>query len=319
MASQGKFRLRISGTDNPVDLSPGVTTIGRQTENRIVLAHKLVSRQHATIDVTDSGCLLKDLESANGTFLNGTRLASQKQVPVQIGDKIRIGEFELSLERQEARQPTRQSKPEAVTTKFPREDAFARKRAGMIPPPPPVPPVGIPVKTHPLLPDPGQPPPGLSHQSRVLINYLPDIYQDETDGFLSRYLAIFEAILFPIQWQIDNFDLFLDSATVPTAFLPWLESWFRISLEPGWSEESRRSFLKEASRIYARLGTRWSLSRTLEIYSGVPPTIRELEEPAFSFTVELPFVRGKFPHEIIEQLINMNKPAFTTYEVVYKE
>ncbi|WP_307342490.1 FHA domain-containing protein [Metabacillus malikii] len=46
-------------------------TIGRESSNDIALAHSLVSRKHAQIFVEKNDIFVKDLNSTNGTFLNG--------------------------------------------------------------------------------------------------------------------------------------------------------------------------------------------------------------------------------------------------------
>jgi putative peptide zinc metalloprotease protein len=71
-------------------LAQGTTKIGRMDNNNIVLIDEQVSRHHAAIDRDSAGrYLVKDLQSTNGTYLNGVRL----RVPsiVEAGDELRIG------------------------------------------------------------------------------------------------------------------------------------------------------------------------------------------------------------------------------------
>jgi serine/threonine-protein kinase len=63
-------------------------TIGRDRSCSIVLGHPAVSRRHAIIIVTDSTFLLEDLKSANGTYVNNTRV---ERASVKPGDIIRFG------------------------------------------------------------------------------------------------------------------------------------------------------------------------------------------------------------------------------------
>jgi hypothetical protein len=65
------------------------TTIGRAPENEIVVPNQEVSRRHARIVVVDSGYVLRDLGSPNGTFVNGTRVTSDQRL--RDGDKITVG------------------------------------------------------------------------------------------------------------------------------------------------------------------------------------------------------------------------------------
>ena len=77
-------------------IRPGTTTIGRSDENNIVVADPRVSRQHAKITVDETGTLLTDLGSANGTFVNGDMV--QGATKMKLGDVVDFGgaeEFRL--------------------------------------------------------------------------------------------------------------------------------------------------------------------------------------------------------------------------------
>jgi phage tail-like protein len=161
-------------------------------------------------------------------------------------------------------------------------------------------------------------PPGLSTHSRRLLSYLPGIYHTD---FMARFLGIFESILTPIEWNVDNFDLYLHPGTAPTGFMPWLANWFEIAFDPTWSEAQRRTLLAEAHQIYARRGTRWALSRVLEIYTGRKPEIIDLgegQEPC-TFTVKLPLRKRDANQELIAAITDANKPAHTTYTLEFKQ
>lgn len=160
-------------------------------------------------------------------------------------------------------------------------------------------------------------PPGLSTHSRRLLSYLPGIYHTD---FTARFLGIFESILTPIEWNVDNFDLYLDPGTAPVGFMPWLANWFEITFDPSWNEAQRRTLLKEAHQIYACRGTRRALARVLEIYTGHKPEIIDLDEDQepFTFTVKLPLRSGEVNRELAERIIDANKPAHTGYTLAFK-
>ncbi len=63
-------------------------TIGRDRSCSIVLGHPAVSRRHAILIVTDSSFVLEDLKSANGTYVNNTRV---ERATIKPGDIIRFG------------------------------------------------------------------------------------------------------------------------------------------------------------------------------------------------------------------------------------
>lgn len=57
-----------------------------------------VSRRHAIITPDQGAYLLEDLSSANGTFINGRRIAPQSPTPIQHGDELRFGTLILRFE-----------------------------------------------------------------------------------------------------------------------------------------------------------------------------------------------------------------------------
>ncbi len=69
-----------------------VVNIGRSKDNDIVLENLSVSRNHARVRLEGERWILLDLESANGTFLNGVRI---KKTDLQDGDVVEIGKHSL--------------------------------------------------------------------------------------------------------------------------------------------------------------------------------------------------------------------------------
>jgi hypothetical protein len=65
-----------------------LTTIGRTRHNDIQIDAPSVSRKHAQIALTESGYMVRDLGSENGTFVNGERVAEQ---PLTDGDLLHFG------------------------------------------------------------------------------------------------------------------------------------------------------------------------------------------------------------------------------------
>ncbi len=82
--------LIIQGTDKDrlFDLYDGENLVGRQ-RCTVRLADETVSRRHARLVPQNGGWLLEDLGSANGTYLNGVKVA--RPMPVNRGDQIRCG------------------------------------------------------------------------------------------------------------------------------------------------------------------------------------------------------------------------------------
>lgn len=72
-------------------------TIGRETDNDVIVDNKLASRHHAMIQKIKNAYFLKDENSTNGTFLNGVRIPKDKYVKLSPGDKITIGNMSLVI------------------------------------------------------------------------------------------------------------------------------------------------------------------------------------------------------------------------------
>ena len=74
-------------------LMDGEHIVGREPDVTVWLDSPRVSRHHARILVNDAGATIGDLESKNGTFVRGVRLAAP--TVLEAGDEIRIGPFRL--------------------------------------------------------------------------------------------------------------------------------------------------------------------------------------------------------------------------------
>ena len=83
-----------------VKLEKERTTVGRGSQADLVLRDEIASRQHAEIMhlCVETNCVeyyVNDLDSTNGTFLNGAKVTSQQLL--QDGDKIKIGNHLLKF------------------------------------------------------------------------------------------------------------------------------------------------------------------------------------------------------------------------------
>jgi hypothetical protein len=85
--------------DHVYSLRPTATTIGRKRENDVWLKDNQVSRFHAEIREIAGKFAIIDLDSSNGTRLNGDRIVSNKPHPLTEGDEIKIGNSTLILRR----------------------------------------------------------------------------------------------------------------------------------------------------------------------------------------------------------------------------
>ena len=70
------------------ELTRDIVTIGRGPSNQIVIDHPTVSAQHALLLRVRDSYSLKDLNSTNGTQINGVSITDAE---LKDGDKIRFG------------------------------------------------------------------------------------------------------------------------------------------------------------------------------------------------------------------------------------
>jgi phage tail-like protein len=342
MTQEFTYRLHVEGPEESrfFQIPVGTTTIGRQEGSDLELIHEHVSRQHARLVCTNTECQIVDQRSSNGTRLNGQRLKPHTPEQLDHNAVIRIGPYKLAVEKIPLSSPRHLEVQPAVPLLGPAKVQKAPVRPEVDLPPleiepaaelavdqteraaSPWPPfTGPPARPEPPSNGDERPLPDHSSNGHHLLSYLPDIYRTR---FMARFLGIFESVMMPIEWNVDNFDLFLDPRTTLTGFLPWLSNWFGITFDPTWSEAQRRVLLAEAHRLYARRGTRWALSRVLEIYTGCKPEIVDAEEgqAPHTFRVRLS-VCGSLERTVhgnlIEAIIDAHKPAHTSYTLEFGE
>lgn len=311
------------------------------TEAAIAFDHEEISTRHALLNVTFGTCQLTDLESANGTWINERAITPGHPILLAGGDRLRFGDdviLRVHLDESVAPPTYYQS----------------LQSASYAPLAPIVPSRG------PNQVDNGRSPVYARHSQR-LINYLPDIYKaseskhqnfgtgavdtqiksffaryapeihamtgavsqvDDRESFFSRFLALFESVLDPIEWVSDNFALFLAPSTAPAEFWPWLYNWLIITFDETWSHGQKRTFMQDAPMLFAFRGTPWALKRVLEIYTGIPAdqiTIRECTDDLApnEFEVILPNANISTTH--LQSCVDKHKPAHTTGRIKIQE
>jgi pSer/pThr/pTyr-binding forkhead associated (FHA) protein len=77
---------------------PGnIKTIGRSSGAEFMVDAALVSRLHCRLSAGTTELQVDDLDSTNGTFVNGTRVTCSK---LKEGDRLGVGRVELVISRE---------------------------------------------------------------------------------------------------------------------------------------------------------------------------------------------------------------------------
>jgi len=85
----------VAGSVFPIASAP--LTVGRGAQNDVVLdGDEFASASHARVEARGDGLWVQDLDSTNGTFLNGARVVGAERMSP--GDILRVGETDLQAE-----------------------------------------------------------------------------------------------------------------------------------------------------------------------------------------------------------------------------
>jgi pSer/pThr/pTyr-binding forkhead associated (FHA) protein len=107
VASGPALRIRSTsgGAERLFPLRAGRSLIGRAPDSDIVLDAAGVSRFHAVVVVDGSSCTVEDLNSANGTAINGERAPGARAL--RPGDVVAVGDCVLEFLHVQATVPAR--------------------------------------------------------------------------------------------------------------------------------------------------------------------------------------------------------------------
>lgn len=102
------------------------------------------------------------------------------------------------------------------------------------------------------------------------IDYLPEIYKYDykSASFTERYLYIFQSLYENMETKIDSLDLLFNPDIINREFLEWISSWIGISNAYMWNDEQLRYLLKNIVNLYKIFGTKESISKMIELYTG---------------------------------------------------
>ncbi len=100
------YTIEISRSGGDIHIQPitsGVYSIGAENGNKIVLPDASVSRRHAVLFVRDDDIVVEDLDSSNGTFIDGKAVRGRAVVPP--GGELRIGDYRIRMQAPQSSQP----------------------------------------------------------------------------------------------------------------------------------------------------------------------------------------------------------------------
>lgn len=86
-------------TGRTYELKAETTTVGRVSDNAFEIPEASVSSHHAELVLRGPDVLVRDLNSTNGTFINGDRVT---EATLKSGQILRLGTIEMRLESGEA-------------------------------------------------------------------------------------------------------------------------------------------------------------------------------------------------------------------------
>jgi hypothetical protein len=101
-------QLEAGAAVRTIELAELPVILGRQPIRGIAIVHATISREHARLFEAGGALTVADLNSSNGTFVNGERVTRRTLQP---GDVLRLGEIEL---RYEAEAPARNERQTPV-------------------------------------------------------------------------------------------------------------------------------------------------------------------------------------------------------------
>ncbi len=122
------------GQQSQYDFDKSEITIGRMKGNDIVLPKGNVSKKHSRISLDAGNLHIADLNSTNGTYVNGRKVTGEQ--PITPNDKVYIGDFILQVEAAVAANQPPKSPPQPPQ---PNQSGFGEGGAGggSMPPSPP--------------------------------------------------------------------------------------------------------------------------------------------------------------------------------------
>ena len=91
-------RVDVYWPDGPIEsyqLEKSAVAIGRSPGNDIVIDTNAVSRYHISLALKDQQVVIEDLDSVNGTYVDGSRIKAHEPLVLRGGEEIQLGDIRL--------------------------------------------------------------------------------------------------------------------------------------------------------------------------------------------------------------------------------
>src|SRR5262249_24053718 len=88
--------IRLIGPGGPIGAGPGSFVCGRAARADVRLDDRQISRSHARIKVDATSAFIEDLQTVNGTLVNGREVRARQRL--KAGDTVQFGATEFRVE-----------------------------------------------------------------------------------------------------------------------------------------------------------------------------------------------------------------------------
>ena len=166
-------------------------------------------------------------------------------------------------------------------------------------------------------------------QKEAIAQLMPAIFRSSMAGadnqtdMLTALLAVMEQLHQKTETELDQLHHRLDPDFASRDFLPFLAHWLGLGAllaEEGFfagsaGQDRLRNLLTEAAHLSHFRGTRYGITRLLEAATGVSGFHVD-EHATLPFHIVIHYLPAGRPfHNLIERIIQLEKPAYVTYEL----
>lgn len=101
------------------------------------------------------------------------------------------------------------------------------------------------------------------------LEYLPEVYQQEDDGFFERYLAVFQSLYEDLETEIDRIVQYLDYQTAPEENLNLFAEWTgRWNQNGQWEPSQLRHLIRHLQKLQSGRGTWTVMKEMIRLMTG---------------------------------------------------